>query len=79
MRSKASPLVSKDVALLYSESAFEPRIFQHLPGVTNVMVDIASRLSEPGNTKEWPMELHDITPTVVPVRTKKWHRVLSTA
>ena len=79
MRSKASPLVSKEVALLYSESAFEPRIFQHLPGITNRMADIVSRLSEPGNMKELPIELHDITPTVVPIRTKKWYRILSTS
>ena len=79
MRGKASPLVSKEVALLYSESAFEPRIFQHLPRVTNVMADIVSRLSEPGNMKELPVELHDVAPIVVPVRTKKWYRVLSTS
>ena len=78
MRSKASPTISKEVALLYGEGSFEPRVFKHLPGVANGLADSLSRLDEPGSGVTLPAELSAITPAVVPVRTKRYYRVLAT-
>ena len=78
MRSKASPTISKEVALLYAEGSFEPRVFQHLPGIANGLADTLSRLDEPGANVTLPDELHGITPAFVPVRNKHYYRILTT-
>ena len=78
MRSTASPVISKEVALMYGEGSFEPRVFQHLPGIANVVADGLSRMAEPGNSAALPDEVIGITPAVVPVRTKSFYRTLST-
>ena len=78
MRSTASPVISKEVALLYGEGSFEPRVFQHLPGIANVVADVLSRMAEPGNVAELPDEVVGIAPVVVPVRTKSYYRTLTT-
>ena len=79
MRSKASPIISKEVALLYGGSSFEPRVFRHLPGVANGIADTLSRLAEPGFAGKLPDALFGITATNVPVRTKQYYRILSTS
>ena len=66
------------MALLYGEGSFEPRVFQHLPGNANVVADVLSRLAEPGPTANFPDEPVNITPIVVPVRTKSYYRILAT-
>ena len=69
---------TKEVALLYGEGSFEPRVFEHLPGVANGLADALSRLDEPGAGVKLPAELSDITPAVVPTRTKRYYRILAT-
>ena len=78
MRSKASSIISREVALTYAECAFEPRVFEHIPGIANGIADTLSRLHEPGADKTLPEELLNITPSVVPLRTKDWYGVLAT-
>ena len=78
MRSKASSIISREVALTYAECAFEPRVFEHIPGIANGIADTLSRLHEPGTDKTLPEELRNITPSVVPLRTKDWYVVLAT-
>ena len=78
MRSKASSIISREVALTYAECAFEPRVFEHIPGIANGIADTLSRLHEPGTDKTLPEELRNITPSVVPLRTKDWYGVLAT-
>ena len=78
MRSKASPIILRGVALVYTESSFEPRIFEHMPGIANGISDTLSRLNEPGFEKMLPVELHDIEPTIAPERVKCWYQVLAT-
>ena len=79
MRSKASPIISREVALVYTESSFEPRVFERLPGVANGIADTLSRLDEPGCHKTLPAELYDIAPTIAPERVKSWYKVLATS
>ena len=79
MHSKASPIISKEVSLLYSETSFEPRRFDHIPGVANGLADELSRLCEPDSPGAVPMDLQTIEPTVVPIRKKAHFKVLATA
>ena len=79
MHSKASPVISKEVALLYSETSFEPRRFDHIPGIANGLADELSRLCEPGSPGTLPEDLRKIEPTIVPIRKKAYYRVLATA
>ena len=79
MRSKASPIISREVALVYTETSFEPRVFEHLPGIANGIADTLSRLDEPGAHKTLPAELREITPTIAPERVKSWYKVLATS
>ena len=78
MRSTASPIMSKEVALLYGEGSFEPRVFQHLPGIANVLADVLSRMAEPGYIADLPDGLVNITPVVIPARSKSYYRTLAT-
>ena len=78
MRSTASAVISREVALLYGEGSFEPRVFQHLPGVANVLADTLSRMNEPGFSAELPDELVGVSPVIVPVRTKSYYHTLAT-
>ena len=57
MKIRSSPLIAKDIALLYSEAAREPRIFEHAPGVANVVADALSRAFEPGVDFKLPPQL----------------------
>ena len=77
--SKASPTISKEVALLYSETSFEPRRFDHILGVANGIADELSRMCEPQSSGVLPMELRDIEQTIVPIRDKRYYKVLATA
>ena len=79
MKSKASPIISKEVALLYGDSAFEPRVFHHLPGAANGIADTLSRMAEPGFDGVLPKELSGIIATEVPVRKKQYYIILTTS
>ena len=78
MKIKASPLIAKEMALLYSHAAHEPRIFEHLPGVANVLADGLSRVFEPGADKKLPPQLSGTTRRSVPKRGKTWYQTLAT-
>ena len=78
MRSRASPTIAREVAMVYAESPFEPRAFQHIPGVANGIAGPLSRMYEHGFNLTLPEELFGIVPTVAPERTKKWYTVVAT-
>ena len=65
--------------MLYGESAFEPRVFHHLPGVANGIADTLSRMAEPGFEGDLPNELVDIAATEVPLRNKHYYKILTTS
>ena len=43
----ASTVISRELALLLSETSFQPRVIEHLPGVMNSHADALSRLWQP--------------------------------
>ena len=79
MKAKASNLIAREVALVYSESSFEPRVFVHLPGVANVLADHLSRMSAPGYPDNIPAELEGVLQAHTPVRKKDWYKILPTS
>ena len=79
MKFKASALVAKEVALEYSDTSFEPRVFEHVPGISNVLADKLSRLFEPGAGVQVPEELSAAMKAEVPTRTKKYYKILATS
>ena len=78
MKIRASPLIAKEIALLYSEAAHEPRIFEHVPGVANILADALSRAFEPGTDKELPPQLSGATQVHVARRRRSWYKTLAT-
>ena len=78
MKFKASGLIAKEVALVYAESAFEPRVFTHLPGITNNIADKLSRLSAPDDAGILPVELTGIMRAEVPLRNKAYYKNMAT-
>ena len=78
MKIRASPLIAKEIALLYSEAAHEPRIFEHVPGIANVLADALSRAFEPGTDKELPPQLSGAKEIHVARRTSTWYKTLAT-
>ena len=78
MKIRASPLIAKEIALLYSEAAHEPRIFEHVPGVANVLADALSRIYEPGTDKKLPPQLSSAKKIQVPRRSRTWYKSLAT-
>ena len=53
----ASQTIARELALLLSETAFQPRVIQHLPGVMNGFADSLSRLFQPGGNFTIPAQL----------------------
>ena len=49
-----SNLIGRELALLYTEACWEPRVVEHLPGVANGLSDSLSRLAEPGRSYTVP-------------------------
>ena len=78
MNIKSSPLIAKEIALLYSEAAHEPRIFEHVPGVANVLADALSRAYEPGVDFKLPPQLATARRIQVPRRRRTWYKSLAT-
>ena len=70
--------MAKEMALLYSHAAHEPRIFEHVPGVANVLADGLSRLFEPGADTTLPPQLSDAIRRTVPVRKQSFYQSLAT-
>ena len=79
MKFKASNFIAREVAWVYSESAFEPRVFVHLPGVANTLADHLSRMNAPGFIDDFPKELQGVMRANVPIRRKDWYKILPTA
>jgi len=78
MKIKSSSLIAREIALIYSEAAFEPRMFEHVPGITNTIADALSRLHEPMSGYVLPPQLASIKETSVPVRRRGWYSSLTT-
>ena len=72
-------LVAKEVALEYSDTSFEPRIFEHVAGISNVLADKLSRLYEPGAGAQVPHELVNVMKAEVPTRDKRYYKILATS
>ena len=66
------------MALLYSHAAHEPRIFEHVPGVANILADGLSRVIEPGAANTLPPQLAGAIRRTVPVRKQSWYQSLAT-
>ena len=77
MKSKASPLVNKELALLYTKAAFLPRHVEHIPGLTNGLADELSRIWEPGAGYKIPDALKHVPPVPIPIRNRKYYEVLT--
>ena len=73
MKFKASALVAKDVALEYSDTSSEPRIFEHVLGISNVLADKLSRLYEPDADVKVPEELKEAMEAEAPMRKKTYY------
>ena len=78
MKIRASPLIAREMALLYSHAAHEPRIFEHVPGVANVLADDLSRMFEPGAVTALPPQLTGAKRRTVPIRKKSFYQSLAT-
>ena len=70
-------LIARELALLYSESSFEPRWTVHLPGVLNVIPDALSRLTDPSGKYEIPAALASVKPIAVPNRPESYYATLA--
>ena len=66
------------MALLYSHAAHEPRIFEHVPGVANILADGLSRVFEPGADATLPPQLSDAKRRNVPIRKHSFYQSLAT-
>ncbi|CAK9014935.1 unnamed protein product [Durusdinium trenchii] len=47
-------LIAREVALEFGNSAYKPRMFQHIPGIANDIADCLSRIHQPGKHYEVP-------------------------
>ena len=65
-------IVAREVALLYSEAAYEPKFVEHLPGLANVGADALSRLCDPSGKFQLPREFAHLSPTPVPLRDESY-------
>ena len=77
MKSKASPLTNKEVALIYSRASFEPRFVEHIPGIANSLANGLSRLHEPNSQYVLPEALSRLSPTPLPRRDRSYYDSLS--
>ena len=72
-RSRNLNIIARELAMLFGDSAFRPRIAQHLPGITNVVCDALSRIHQPSSGKSLPEFLKNITRTEVPERNHEYY------
>ena len=58
-----------------AESTFEPVVYEHVPGIANVVADKLSRKWDPRYQDTWtlPEELNKVTQTVVPRRDREYY------
>ena len=70
-------LIAREVALDTAESAFEPDIGVHIPGIANDLADALSRKTAPAQTV-WhlPSPLRHAKEVFAPLRDDKFYRTL---
>ena len=73
--SPAVRMLTREIALEFTEACFHPTEVQHIPGVTNVLADLLSRRWDPQYRDKWelPEALRHLTPTPVPVRDARYY------
>ena len=69
-------LIARELALLYSESSYEPSWLMHLPGVLNVAADALSRISDPTKRYDIPKILHSARRDEAPLRDQTFYTTL---
>ena len=77
LKCSASPLLGRELAMIYTTASFEPRVVEHLPGAMNGMSDALSRLEEPGAPKAFPAELANVQRVYPPLRTPSYYLTLA--
>jgi len=73
----ASTLISRELALLLSETSFQPRVIEHLPGVMNSHADALSRLWQPGANFRIPEGLAKCKRLHPPTRDASYYSTLA--
>lgn len=71
-RSPGINLIAREVALEVGDSAYYPRIFEHTPGIANVIADALSRLHQPGKRTEIFLALRNVQRVQAPPRLPKF-------
>ena len=69
-------IVARELALDLSASPFRPRVFSHLPGVTNTAADSLSRIFDVGASKNIASICRGIHQAKVPTRGLEWWRTV---
>ena len=77
MKANISTLTARELALVLSETAFQPRFIQHLPGVMNQHADALSRLHEPGSNHSIPEGLKKVRRLRPPIRDEAFYSALA--
>ena len=77
LKCATSPLLGRELSMLYTSASFEPTIVEHLPGAMNSMADTLSRLSEPGSRKTIPPALAGVPRAAVPTRIPSYYLTLA--
>ena len=66
--------VARELALDLSEGSFRPGVFEHTPGICNVIPDALSRKFQPGTHFVLPEALWATTETVLQARSSSFFR-----
>ena len=75
--SAASRLIGKEIAMVYTSAAFEPKVVEHISGITNTVADALSRIGDGSGAFEVPDELAHLVKTPVPVRDESFYTTLA--
>ena len=73
-KSASLGLIVREMALLFGRSSYRPRILSHIPGLSNIIADSLSRLSQPNGGKQLPKELASCHCTTAPVRNEAYYK-----
>ena len=77
LKCATSPLLGRELSMIYTSSSFEPAVVEHLPGAMNDMADNLSRLDEPGSGRTLPLALANVPRETVPVRVPSYYLTLA--
>jgi hypothetical protein len=72
-KSRNLNIIARELAMLFGDSAFRPKIAQHAPGITNVVCNTLSRLHQPSSGKLFPEFLDKVIRTQVPIRNQAYY------